>query len=393
MGLIHTGERQGPIRMVAVMEATTVTGPAKNLIGFCRRASRPDTESPDLPLVEPSVLTFIRGSAAPPNQFISALTAAGVSFATIQERFRFDPQAVAQLRSRILSFQPDVVQTHSVKSHFLLWMSGLHRHYPWIAFHHGYTATDLKMKAYNQLDRWSLRAARAVITVCGPFAEELARAGVPRSKIRILHNSVQQPERPDPQAIDALRQRLGLNGKDSVVLAVGRFSHEKGLADLIAAFAGLRRLAQERKTRLVLVGDGPERANLQSAIDSLGLAGQVIMAGQVSDVQPYYGLASILALPSHSEGSPNVILEAMAAGVPIAATAVGGVPELLTDEVTGLLVEPRAPDQMAGALNRLLSDEALGRRMAERAALRIASEFQPENYRRSLVNLYREIIS
>src|SRR5712671_7444922 len=118
--------QRGPIRMVAVMEATTVTGPAKNLIEFCRRACCPDREKPDAPLVEPTVLTFVRGSPGAPSQFLSALAKAGVPSDTIGERFRFDPRTVDRLRARILSLQPDVVQTHNVKSHFLFRLSGLH---------------------------------------------------------------------------------------------------------------------------------------------------------------------------------------------------------------------------------------------------------------------------
>jgi len=391
MDLTTTADSLNPIRIVAIMEASTVTGPAKNLIEFCRRASRPDADRPDLPLVDPLILTYVREGVTAPSQFLSALASAGLSSQVIHERSRFDFRGIRQLRERIAAHQPHVVQTHSVKSHFLFRVAGLHRLYPWLAFHHGYTATDLKMKAYNQLDRWSLQAPRLIVTVCGPFADELVRSGVRRNRIRILHNSVRLPQPPAPGAVDAVRRSLGLTGEESVILAVGRFSYEKAHVDLIAAFAELKRIAPERPVALVLVGDGPERRNIESAIASANLTSQVFFAGQVSDVQPFYALASILALPSHSEGSPNVVLEAMAAGVPVVATAVGGVPELLTHEATGLLVEPRASPQMAAALHRLLSDQVLARQLAERARQRIAADFQPENYRRSLVEIYRKM--
>jgi len=392
MDLTTTNNSLSPIRMVAIMEASTVTGPAKNLIEFCRRASRSDPDRPDLPLVDPLIVTYVREGVTASNQFLGAVTAAGLSSQVIHERSRFDRHALRQLRECIAAHQPHVVQTHSVKSHFLFRAAGLHKLYPWLAFHHGYTATDLKMKAYNQLDRWSLQAPRLIVTVCGPFATELVRSGVQRDRIRILHNSVRLPQPPPPEAVHAVRCKLGLASDQAVILAVGRFSYEKAHTDLIAAFAELKRIAPQRSIALVLVGDGPERRNIESAAASADLTSQVFFAGQVSDVQPFYGLAVALALPSHSEGSPNVVLEAMAAGLPVAATAVGGVPELLTHESTGLLVEPRAPAQMAAALARLLCDEPLARRLAERARDRIAAEFQPENYRRSLVEIYRQTI-
>ena len=96
----------------------------------------------------------------------------------------------ASLRRIVEQRAPNIVQTHNVKSHFLMRQSGLWRRQPWVAFHHGYTTTDLKMRVYNQLDRWSLRAAHCIITVSHAFARELARAGVPPERICVLHNSV-----------------------------------------------------------------------------------------------------------------------------------------------------------------------------------------------------------
>jgi glycosyltransferase involved in cell wall biosynthesis len=382
---------QGSIRLVAIMEAASVTGPAKNLIEFCRNARQPDKERPDLPVIHPSVTTFVRGRAGLTNDFVSAVSKAGLDIETIPERFRFDPQSLFDLRARIVQLKPDLVQTHNVKSHFLFRLSGLHRRFPWIAFHHGYTTTDQKMRAYNQLDRWSLGSARCVITVCGPFSKDLQQAGVPASKIRVLHNSVRLPVQPTSTVVQNLRQRLNLPSESPVILAVGRFSHEKGHVDLIGAFAILRKLfAQD--VRLVLVGDGPERGNLQSAVQSAGLSQEVIFAGQVSDVQPFYAMSAALALPSLSEGSPNVVLEAMAAGLPIAATAVGGVPELLENEVTGLLVPPADPPALASALHRLLADPALTQRLTSAASALVTQSFTPEFYRRSLLEIYREMV-
>jgi glycosyltransferase involved in cell wall biosynthesis len=381
----------GPIRIVAVMEAAGVTGPAKNLIEFCRNARQPDQERPDLPVIHPFVATFVRGRAGSTNDFVSAVSAAGIDVETIPERFRFDPQSLFELRARIVRLKPDLVQTHNVKSHFLFRLSGLHRRFPWIAFHHGYTWTDQKMRAYNQLDRWSLRAARRVITVCGPFSKDLQRVGVPLSRIRVLHNSVRLPVKPTSTAVAELRQRLAIPRDSPVILAVGRFSHEKGHIELVRAFALLRRQFPQ-DARLVLVGDGPERGNLEAAVQSAGLTREVQFAGQVSDVQPYYAMSAALALPSLTEGSPNVVLEAMAAGLSIAASAVGGVPELLENEVNGLLVEPANPPALAGALHRLLSDLPLAQRLAARSAALVARSFTPEAFRRSLLGIYRETV-
>jgi len=379
------------LRLVAVIEAASVTGPAKNLIAFCAGARQPDRFRPDLPTIEPLLITYVRGARSS-SSFVAAAENAGLEVEVVPERFRFDPRVPAELRARIVAFQPDLVQTHNVKSHFLYRAAGLRRRYPWIAFHHGYTATDLKMSAYNQLDRWSLRGVERAVTVCGPFADQLARIGVPRARIRIRHNSVRMPAPPPFETVRRLRQSLGIGDRERVVLAVGRFSREKGHTDLIDAFALLRR-SRGQGVRLLLVGDGPERSRIESAVRAGGLAGAVVFTGQVPDVQPFYALAAALAVPSHSEGSPNVVLEAMAAGVPVVATAVGGVPELVNDGETGLLVAARTPSTLAAALDRVLSDEPLARRLAQQANARVGREFTADAYKRDLLEIYHDTVA
>jgi len=191
----------------------------------------------------------------------------------------------------------------------------------------------------------------------------------------------------------ALRQQLGIKSDQRIILAVGRLSREKAHIDLINAFSHLCRTNPRLDARLVIVGDGPERAQLESAANSFGLADKTIFAGHVSDVRPFYAIADVLANSSHSEGSPYVVLEAMAARLPIVATAVGGVPEMLEDKRTGLLVPSRDPGALAHALALLLSDPALADRLANSAAELVGTRFSPENYARSLIDIYSDIIS
>ncbi|MBV8572486.1 MAG: glycosyltransferase [Acidobacteriaceae bacterium] len=381
------------LRVAAVVEAETVTGPAKNLIEFATTARRPEL---DLPVVELSVVTFVRcADSNQPlqnrNSFLRALDAAGILAHVVRERFRFDPASLRGLLAAVQHYAPDVIQTHSVKSHFLARLAGLNKRFPWIGFHHGYTATDLKMQLYNQLDRWSLPGARRIVTVCKPFATQMIARGVEPDKIKVFHNSVRLPSPTGSEDIGELRRSFRLGENDSVVLAVGRFSKEKGHADLIAAIAEMRRVSQ-RSFKVVLVGDGPERTNLEQQIRALGLQDFFIFAGQVSTVSPFYTLASVMALPSHSEGSPNVVLEAMAHGIPVVATKVGGVPEILDNGETGLLVPPRDAVAMARGIETLLSDRLLAGRLAMQARARV-EQFTPEAYRKAMLRLYLEVLA
>jgi glycosyltransferase involved in cell wall biosynthesis len=399
------------LRVLAVMESTTVSGPAKNLIEFARRARSPRQAAPDLPPVEVSIATFHRAPSAAhgpahddrhaaetqedaPNAFVAAARAAGIAVDVMAERFRFDPRVVAQLREIVGRRKPDIIQTHQIKSHFLVKLSGLWKQYPWIAVHHGYTSTDLKMLFYNQLNRWSLPTAHRVVTVCGAFARQLEREGVRPERISVRHNSVSAAPHDAGRAEEEtrlLRARYDVADGERVVVAIGRLSREKAHVDLIAALGHMRRARPDIDFKLLIVGDGPERANVESAAVGEGVTDRVVFVGHVADVRPFYAAADVMALPSHSEGSPNVLLEAMAAGVPSVATTVGGVPEIAAHEETALLVAPRDPEAMATQLARLLTDARLASELSANASSVVAARYSPEAYARSVAEMYREL--
>jgi glycosyltransferase involved in cell wall biosynthesis len=132
---------------------------------------------------------------------------------------------------------------------------------------------------------------------------------------------------------------------------------------------------------------------LEEAAASLGIGDRVVFTGQVRNVEVYYAAADVLVNPSHSEGSPYVLLEAMAANLPIVATAVGGVPEMVENNQTALLVPPNDPEAMAGAIARMLSDEKLARRLATNALSLVSVRHSPANYLHSLTAVYSEAIA
>jgi glycosyltransferase involved in cell wall biosynthesis len=366
------------IRILSIMEAAFVTGPAKNLIELARR-SRPE--------IEFTIATYER-TANSPNPFVDAARAAGLPVNLIFEKGRFDSSVVAQIRDLVQQLKPDIVQTHNVKSAFLMRYSGLAQATRWIAFQHGYTSTDFKMLCYNQLDRWSLRAAQRVVTVCQPFADTLVRRGVARERIWVQHNSVTRPAPPSDEEIRRVRSALAMPDSAILMVSIGRLSKEKGHTDLIRALASLR---SSRPFHLVIVGEGPEREPIQAEIAGHNLTGQVTLAGLQKDVRPYYALSDIVVLPSHSEGSPNVLLEAMIHSRPVVATRVGGVPEIAQDQTTALLVPARDPAAMAQAIQRLIDDPELRQRLATAASEHAEQNFSPESYRRSMAELYRSV--
>src|SRR6185503_9850607 len=124
-----------------------------------------------------------------------------------------------------------------------------------------------------------------------------------------------------------------------------------------------------------------------------GLAGRIIFTGQIADVRPYYAVANVFVLPSHSEGSPNVLLEAMSARLPVVAASVGGLPEMVEDGLSALLVPAKQPTKIADAVARVFSDSDLAAKLAEAGAALVVSNHSPSDYVLAVLKIYREAMA
>jgi len=358
---------------------------------FHRAANELVQQSAGFPAIELSLVTFDRGNNS--AEFVSAARGLKLEVDVIPERGRLDRSVLPALRRIVEERAPDIIVTHQVKSHFLINVSRLWRKYPWVAFNHGYTTTDRKMLLYNRLDGWSLPKADRVVTVCDAFTKRLVQMGVARERIHVQHNSIRPEPAVNVEEITSLQKQLGINESTRMILAVGRLSQEKAQIALLRAFKLLTETYGELTARLVIVGDGPEREALEEAAVSFGLSDRIVFTGQVNNAQVYFEAADVLVNPSHSEGSPYVLLEAMAADLPIVATAVGGVPEMLENNESALLVPVDNPPAMADAIALIFSDEKLAGRLAKNAHELVSTRLSPEAYVRSLAQVYSEVIS
>lgn len=375
-----------PIRVLVLIEANTVGGAVKPILEFAREAAL----STSCLTAEVTMVSYVR--ARQENSLIDAVRAQGIPIEIVTERHPFDLRTIPQLREIVRRQQPDIIWTNNTKSHFLVCLSALHRTAKWVAFHHGYTKEAFRTRVYDQLDRWSLPHAERVVTVCNDFANHLQRRGVARDRLLVLRNPIRIPSPVSEAEKVRLRVELGLTNTARVLLSVGRLSREKGHADLLHAMAQMR--AAERTgfhSHLLIVGDGPERRRLHALCSELRLDDIVRFTGYQSNVLPYYGISDVFVLPSHSEGNPNVLLEAMAAGVPTVATAVGGVPEILTHEVNALLVPKHNIVQLANAIQRLLNDPLLRDQIASKAK-EVVAQHHPQDYFQSLMGIFQEVI-
>jgi len=182
-------------------------------------------------------------------------------------------------------------------------------------------------------------------------------------------------------------------GDNATILFIGRQVAVKGQAVLLEA-AGL--LAERGcKIKLVIAGDGPQRPMLERFADRLGLASQVAFPGAVGqdEIHAMYAGACIFCLPSFAEGVPGVLMEAMAMELPVVSTRITGIPELVDDDRTGLLVVPGRADLLADALGRLLSDSGLRRKMGAAAREKVLSEFNVESSAVALYALFERYLN
>ncbi|MBO9542512.1 glycosyltransferase [bacterium] len=194
-----------------------------------------------------------------------------------------------------------------------------------------------------------------VVGVSAALTRDLVKHGLPSGKAETILNGIPRPAA-SPPARAQVRAELGLPAEQAIILNVARLSPEKGQRYLIEAMPRL--LAAQPDAQLLLAGDGPCRAELEAQVQKLGLTRSVQFLGYRDDVSRLLLAADVFCLPSLLEGLPLSAAEAMAARLPIVATRVGGVPEIIQDGVTGYLVPPRDPAALAERLAALLADPA-----------------------------------
>lgn len=235
---------------------------------------------------------------------------------------------------------------------------------------HGWVRHTTRTPLYYWIDQICLPRYERVICVSDDLLEACLDCGVRPANLLLLENAIDADDYARSRSVPEAKTALGLPTTGLLIGAVGRLSDEKGFDILIRSIHAL--LQRGFDVRLVIVGEGGERANLERLIGELGLQDRVTLAGWQADVRGYFEAMDVFALSSHREGLPNVVLEAMALEVPVVATRVNGVPRLVQDGRNGFLVNAGNVDELTTALLALLGDEefrgqfrATGRRTVE----------------------------
>lgn len=296
----------------------------------------------------------------------NALEAAGlpVHVLTLGARsYLAERQRVGALLDRL---RPGVLHTHGYRPDAL--DSGLARDrgIATVTTAHGFIGATARGRLYERLQVWAGQRMDAVIAVSERVADRYREGGVDPERVYVVPNAI-GAVRPIPR--EEARAALGIADAPFVVGWVGRVSREKG-ADVFVEALG----AAPSAVSGVIIGDGPERAGVEERAAALGLSGRFACVGAVPEASRYLSAFDAFALTSRTEGTPMALLEAMSAGLPVIATAVGGVPAVL-EGGAGLLVPTEQPLEIAAALGRLEADPVLRDELVGVGSQRVATRF------------------
>lgn len=313
--------------------------------------------------------------------------ALGMEVLFLGKRPGIDLGVAGRLRRELLARRVDILHAHNQAPAFYGGLAARLSGIPAVCTRHG--ASFGKSYSHQWLSRLGARLCRYTVCV-GQDARQVAlsRDRTPESRLRLIYNGVDTDAyRPDERARQQVRAELGLSPGQPVLISVGRLSPEKDYPSLLRALASLPQPAPV----LLLVGDGSERAALEELARQLDCPARLL--GLRQDVPRLLGAADVFVLPSLSEGISIAILEAMACGLPVLATAVGGNPELVADGLTGMLTPPAQPQALAAALSRLLEQPETRQAMGQAARQTAQSRFSLRAAVQSYVALYRDALN
>lgn len=305
----------------------------------------------------------------------------------------FDARMPSRIREAARLFRPHIVHTHLCLHYVFPSLTGS-RPLGHVHTDHSTLDYDLRSEHWRML-RWLHRLAyrRGVVPVAvsREIAEKLVRFYGVRDCI-VIPNGIPTTEYSRSHASRrAWRNEHGFQEQDVLFICVARLAYLKNHALLLEAFA--RGPARNQRAHLLLAGDGELKQALAARVSALGLSRKVHFLGLRRDVCEVLAAADIFVLASHSEGHPLALMEAMAAGLPAVATAVGGVPDLIDDQLQGLLVQPRDCDGMAAAMDRLLQNPAERLAMAQAAQHHAEEHFSATHMAEAYIRLYEHILT
>ena len=331
------------------------------------------------------------------GRLADTLRTAGVNVVVLSE-MKYNSVQLFFLLVRYLShYQPDIVHTHKYKDNILgSCAAALVGVRIVVRSVHGMTEPFrgreyIKMVLYESLDKlMSKWKVRKIIAVSSNITSQLIKIYGPRKVVRI-HNGINLKQIQVVEDRNKVRERLGVGSDEYLVGTVGRLTPVKG-HDIMMQTA---RLLKEESVncKFLIVGDGPLMMNLKTLVRTLGIEKEVILAGQRDDVYDLINAMDIFLLPSLHEGIPMVLLESLALGRPVIASRVGGIPEIISHDKEGLLVEPGGSEELKRSIRTLIDDRHHASKLAGAGRKRVEEGFTGDLMAERTVQLYSALIA
>lgn len=339
--------------------------------------------------------------ACPPGSLADALTVRGIKTFGLPLEGELSPRrdlaCVRLLVSLLKSCRVDVVHAHGYKAGLVGRIAAKAAGVPAVVLTvHGSILQDRrptwKKHLFAVSERFLAGLSDRIITVSGELGREIAdRKIASPEKLVTIYNGIAPERFNKPPDREYLQKATGIPAGKKIVGTVSRLAPQKGVGDFIKAAA---RLAGETKDTVFLVaGDGPLRSDLERKAAEMNLAGKIFFTGERQDIQMILPCLDVFVLASVTEGMPLTVLEALAAGRPVVATRVGGIPEAVSDGVNGLLVSPGDAQGMAAAILRLLEDPGASRKMGEEGRKRVAGDFTVDKMVGATEQVYMDLVS
>lgn len=330
--------------------------------------------------------------------FASKLREAGIPVIALSQYGRFDPRLLSGLSRVFRAYQPDIVHSHGVKANFFARLAAIGKVPVVLTTVHSYLRYDYAHPFTYLLVSVLEQATRPLndhyIAVSAAIRNILHTAGIPAKKISLIHNGIQIApfRRTEQRAADRSRllNEWGVPPDAFLFGTVARFVPVKGLNYMIEAFAEVVKRPDSVPSHLVMIGDGPQRQQLEETTQRLGVASQVVFTGFRSDIPACLHALDAFVISSLHEGLPYTILEAVASEVPVVATTVGGIQEFF-DESTSLLVPPASVSHLAAAMQRIKAEPDLRKRLAQAAFGKLQQSFTIEQMAARTLELYQSL--
>lgn len=306
-------------------------------------------------------------------------------------RARYDIRSIFDIKRLLKKYDVAILHCHGYKSDVLGFFAAVFTKVKLVTTLHGWwVGKEFKSRFHNLLDLFIVRYFDRVVTVSQPLAEKLSRDKALKVKTIVIPNCVDSKKFETAKDSITIRKNFNITPDAKIIGAVSRLTEEKGHSYLLDAFAKM--VTDFKDIVLLIVGEGPLKDSLIERTRELGIEDKVVFAGFRDDVADLVAMMDILVMPSISEGLPMAILEAMAAKKPIVASAVGGIPSVIKDRETGILIKPKDSDSICEALTCLLKDEKLALGIAANARKLLENEFTVDVMIMKYENLYRGLL-